>query len=116
MNKEKQSTFFKGSSINFEEAFHPDREADFIGKSGFKFWFTENGIYREASVWGDIRVPQKHCKTMYKEYNVWHLNPHLGVNETQNWVLPENQYTHVDCEGNQLFKCGFSKWENVHIH
>ena len=44
--------FFEATKANYASCARPEREADYVSRSGSAYWYTENGVIRESNHWG----------------------------------------------------------------
>lgn len=46
-----RDTFFKFSLANWTASERPNRQPDHVSESGSKYWYTQEGVYRESDHW-----------------------------------------------------------------
>lgn len=49
-----KDNFFNYTMVNFNQVKNaPDRDPDYVSKSGSKYWYEDDGVYRQANHWGE---------------------------------------------------------------
>ncbi len=113
-----EDSFMHSTEVTFSKANRPNREPDYTSRSGSKYWYEDEGVYRESDHWGkgvastNWYLEGQPKNQLAEQYKGGIAVGYAKFKDFTRLIVPAGKSVLIDASGMGYYKRG---WDNVKV-